>query len=274
MSGSISDNQTSRLIWDFTIEAEDTTDYEMWLGFSSDTESDNDLFHIYVDGDELVRDFMKDKSDYITIDIAPSDGEFPDGVYGAGDQPFTIASNDEYSYYSGAIGDNETSQLIWDFDIDGDSARNCDFSVTFLPSTETGKDVFRIFIDGDEITDTFTFANEEYQFPISGSDFIVNPSPLSGLNLHPDIINIGATNYNDVKSTYSQWGPELDFMAPSDGFFCPGIVTTVSTTYDPEGYISNFGGHFRRMSDRFRSFCHGAFRESRSHQRPDHECTE
>ena len=244
VSGPIGDNQTSRLIWDVTIEAEDTAVYEMCLGFVADTEPNNDLFHIYVDGDELVRDFENDDADEDFIFIYPYKGEFPDGVYGSGDQPFTLTSDDEPGYYylSGAIGDNETSQLIWDFDIDGNGARACDFSVTFLPSTETDKDVFRLFIDGVEITDTFTIGNDEFQFPISGSDFLFNPHPLWGVNLHPGIINIGATNYNDVKTAYSQWGPELHFMAPSNDAFCPGIVTTICTAYDPEGYTSNFGG--------------------------------
>ncbi|MBL9134505.1 MAG: S8 family serine peptidase, partial [Verrucomicrobiales bacterium] len=62
--------------------------------------------------------------------------------------------------------------------------------------------------------------------------------------LHPDAIAIGASTDSDVRAEYSQSGPELDLVAPSDGGW------NMITTLDPSGpvgststdLVTDFGG--------------------------------
>ncbi len=92
---------------------------------------------------------------------------------------------------------------------------------------------------------------DDYTGPLMSSD------PKSGVSgvpypaAYPESIAVGATSNLDCRSHYSQFGPELDVVAPSNaGFLNPGIETTDRTGaagYDPGNYTlaagsSGFGG--------------------------------
>ena len=80
----------------------------------------------------------------------------------------------------------------------------------------------------------------------TGNDGREAPEDISGL---PTVIAVGATNANDVRSSYSNYGPHLDVMAPSNFgaevmAMLPSLVTTDNT--DDAGYAEpgyNFGGY-------------------------------
>lgn len=71
----------------------------------------------------------------------------------------------------------------------------------------------------------------------SGNDGLESPDDISSL---PTVLAIGATNAADARATYSNYGPHLDLMAPSnpgdEGFLLnmPSLVTTDNT--DDAGY--------------------------------------
>lgn len=66
-----------------------------------------------------------------------------------------------------------------------------------------------------------------------------------GFALHPDVIAVAASNSQDKRSSYSNFGPELAFCAPSSGSPGRRIVTTDrrgSQGYASEDYTREFGG--------------------------------
>ena len=66
-----------------------------------------------------------------------------------------------------------------------------------------------------------------------------------GFALHPNVIAVGASNSLDKRSSYSNFGPELAFCAPSSGSPGRGIVTTDrrgARGYSSEDYTHGFGG--------------------------------
>ncbi|MEE9296384.1 MAG: S8 family serine peptidase [Phycisphaerae bacterium] len=65
------------------------------------------------------------------------------------------------------------------------------------------------------------------------------------LSTLPEVIGVGASNANDVLASYSNFGLDIDVLAPSGDDFLPGIVTTDNT--DEAGFVSpgfNDGGQF------------------------------
>jgi predicted outer membrane repeat protein len=56
----------------------------------------------------------------------------------------------------------------------------------------------------------------------------------------PEVISVGATDHNDVRWPYSNYGPQLDLVAPSgcDGEWCGGVFATLWTT-DLTGPVGN-----------------------------------
>ncbi len=87
--------------------------------------------------------------------------------------------------------------------------------------------------DGKGSVVLFAAGNDSLEF---------NDSSLPG---HPDIITIGATNYQDARSYYSNYGNRLDLMAPSNGASNYAIWTTDimgSVGYSTDNYTSDFGG--------------------------------
>ncbi len=66
-----------------------------------------------------------------------------------------------------------------------------------------------------------------------------------GFALHPNVIAVGASNSLDKRSSYSNYGPELDLCAPSSGSPGRRIVTTDrrgTKGYSSEDYTKDFGG--------------------------------
>ena len=106
-------------------------------------------------------------------------------------------------------------------------------------SSESGFDGLRILIDLNN--------NGTYDF-IGGLGSAVPPvaTGVSYPAAYPESIAVGATSNFDCRSHYSQYGPELDLVAPSSGgFFNLGIDTTDrmgSPGYTASSYFSGFGG--------------------------------
>ena len=68
---------------------------------------------------------------------------------------------------------------------------------------------------------------------------------VQGFGLHPDVIAVGASNSQDKRSSYSNYGPELAICAPSSGSPGRRIVTTDrrgTKGYSSGDYTSTFGG--------------------------------
>lgn len=66
-----------------------------------------------------------------------------------------------------------------------------------------------------------------------------------GFALHPNVIAVGASNSLDKRSSYSNFGSELDLCAPSSGSPGRRIVTTDrrgTKGYSSDDYTSGFGG--------------------------------
>ena len=68
---------------------------------------------------------------------------------------------------------------------------------------------------------------------------------VQGFGLHPDVIAVAASNSQDKRSSYSNYGPELAICAPSSGSPGRRIVTTDrrgTKGYSSGDYTSTFGG--------------------------------
>lgn len=66
-----------------------------------------------------------------------------------------------------------------------------------------------------------------------------------GFALHPDVIAVGASNSQDLRAGYSNFGPELACCAPSSGSGGRGVVTTDrrgAAGYESTDYTHSFGG--------------------------------
>jgi len=75
-----------------------------------------------------------------------------------------------------------------------------------------------------------------------GSATLFYPSSLAGSV--PGVIAVGGSTHNDVRTGYSQYGADLDFIAPTSGQGA-GIVTTDRTGsagYSSGDYTGSFGG--------------------------------
>lgn len=243
------DGQTARLVFDFEVPAE--TEFALIeMQFAANTEPDSDFLRLFLDGEEITGTFSGPP---MMVDV------LYDYVMGfdesaltlGGDLPFVIETvpdaflGEVEVLASGLIGANQTSEAA--FEVAVEEAGTLDLSVVFSGETEAGADFFRIFVDGEELTGSYD--DGRFSLPFSGRG-PENPNPMTAYNLHPDVINIGASTEEDVRSSYSQWGPGMGFVAPSDGGAL-GITTTVTLQIDAEGagytllsegYISNFGG--------------------------------
>ncbi len=68
---------------------------------------------------------------------------------------------------------------------------------------------------------------------------------LDGYAKYANVIAVGASNDQDKRSSYSDYGPSLDIVAPSNGGVTTGIWTTDRTGtvgYSSTNYANNFGG--------------------------------
>ena len=210
-------------------------------------------------GDDLIQivtaafDLSSSKS-RITIseDNVETDGDasFETGTFINGGREYPC-------FQSGKISDNQSTRLIWSFSLE--QAQKCALTLGFLASTEKGGDFFHLYADDNEIKEKFEFGNAAFEFPFSGivpDDY--NPAPLDGPCLHPKVFSIGASTDEDIRASYSQWGKELNFVAPSSsgvgdgaGGESKGLYTTDVTGngrgYDPnsdftEAYDTQFKG--------------------------------
>ncbi len=97
--------------------------------------------------------------------------------------------------------------------------------------------------DGKGCVILFAAGNEDS--PVDG---LKNGLPVrSGFAIHPDVIAVAASTSNDVRSHYSNFGPEIWVCAPSSGSGGRGILTTDRTGsvgYEEGDYTINdpFGG--------------------------------
>lgn len=191
--------------------------------------------------------FVSKETEGTLAEILPRDTNFPEGVSSEGDAPFTIVKSDlaegGYVYQSGTIGNNQNSDLIWEVEV----TESATFCVNFRISSEAGKDVFSIYLGEEPLEGGINMGDDVplAEQPYSGEP-PANIMPIVGENTHPNVINIGASNDQDVRSLFSQWGPQLDFLAPSNGGINEIVTTDVSKEglgYDPESaYCSDFGG--------------------------------
>jgi subtilisin family serine protease len=194
-------------------------------------------------------------------DIVTYEPSFPDGVKGSGDQPFEVRESSltewGYAYYSGDISHDQNSVLEWDVTIPKEAL----LFINFKADTEIDRDFFTILINGElfegwALLNQFKYSDDDFEngnfdendifeIPYSGKT-PDNSVPIRGNNLHPNIINIGASTDSDLRSLYSQYGPELHFLAPSNGGI-NGILTT-DVSIDGLGYVPDadyepeFGG--------------------------------
>ena len=92
----------------------------------------------------------------------------------------------------------------------------------------------------------------------NGNESISDPESYDGFAANPDVISVGAVNASGIRSAYSDFGEDLDFVAPSsdisDGFYWDpyvpdstedGIWTTDARAfmgYTQGDYMASFGG--------------------------------
>lgn len=201
-----------------------------------------------------------DADDYVVdvIDVRPLDTTFPAGVSGGGDVPFRAAASTiaetGFVFESAPIGNFQSSELVWQVNVPsgGDWYFAMKYRVSTQASTdpnadEPDGDLLFALVDNAPIEGVAYLGDEEFSEPFSGIT-PDNLAPLQGHNLHPGVINIGASTDGDVRSSYSQWGPRMDFVAPSDGGVV-GILTTdisgLGNGYDPDSNYTEgdpFGG--------------------------------
>ena len=173
-----------------------------------------------------------------TIDTfnAAADGSLPSPYTTSGDANWEVVSDAIHSFggkslKAGSITDSQETTLTVNRTT---VAGNMSFSVWV--SSEYNYDFFEFFVDGILA----------YQSAGDGSSFSTSVSyPAAS----PNAIAVGASDDGwtgvELRSSYSQYGPLLDFLAPSDGGI-NGITTTDYTGnrgYDTTSdYIPDFGG--------------------------------
>jgi subtilisin family serine protease len=135
---------------------------------------------------------------------------------------------------SGALGD---SQSNWLQTVKSLPAGN--FYAAQWVSSEQGFDEVLVEID---VNNDGTL--DWYYGPISGVPYV--NTGVSYPAAYPESIAVGASSNYDCRSYYSQFGPEVSVVAPSNsGWLNLGIETTDRTGsngYDPTNYTSGFGG--------------------------------
>jgi subtilisin family serine protease len=134
------------------------------------------------------------------------------------------------AYMGGQIsGEEEVTAFRWAA-ANGADVISCSWGVV-NPITHSGvKDVTKlggIGREGKGCVVVFAAGNQLGRIPSTSSP------------AYPEVIAVGATDHNDVRYDYSDYGPELDLVAPSgcDGTFvgCSPMVTLWSTDQPGEG---------------------------------------
>jgi len=162
----------------------------------------------------------------------------PAGFSTTGNANWTVVSDGIHargatgnSARAGAIGDSQTTRLL------------------ATRTVGTGNLTFWVWVSSEQ-------AGDEMKFYVNGTlYFSFSPGQYGHVNevgypsSNPNTISIGASNDGgpsglEERSNYSQFGPKLDVLAPSNGGY-QGITTTDRTDadgYDPTNYTSGFGG--------------------------------
>lgn len=134
-------------------------------------------------------------------------------------------ADDRISVKSGAIDNNQVSIIM----------------VSKYSNTPGGYLLYRIWIDAAP-------GNVLKAFIHYGQTWILDAIFLGeGISFpanHSNSIAVGASNDSDLQSPYSQWGEEIDFVAPSSGGSRRITTTDISGRQgeNPTNYMDNFGG--------------------------------
>jgi uncharacterized repeat protein (TIGR01451 family) len=168
----------------------------------------------------------------------------PDGWQTSGDAPWSVVNDvlhsDEsiclnHALKAGAIGDGEQSHL----DVIVEASRLGMTELYIWVSSEDEKDTLDIFIDSNnDGTIDGQFAQ------LSGVPQVRFDIPYP-TNL-PETVAVGASSSWDCRSDYSQFGADLDFLAPSAGSWLTTYITTTDGTGEAgdneTNYLSIFWG--------------------------------
>jgi subtilisin family serine protease len=139
-----------------------------------------------------------------------------------------------YTAHSGVIGDNQSTVLQTTRTFSNPGT----MTYSYWVSSEQNADIFSISVNGTGYASN------------SGVPFIrLGPSyPAS----HPSVISVGASSHWDTRSSYSQYGGKIDFLAPGGSIEGALVVTTDrsgtagdNTNTSPAGdYVSQEGTSF------------------------------
>jgi subtilisin family serine protease len=168
---------------------------------------------------------------------------FPAGWTTGGNSSWSVVTDPRHSdegvcytkaAKSGALGNNQSNWLQAVKTVPAGL-----FYASQWVSSEEGFDELLVEVDvnNDGIVDW-------YYGPISGVPYV--NTGVGYPAAHPESIAVGASSNYDCRSYYSQFGPEISVVAPSNsGWLNLGIDTTDRTGsdgYDPSNYTSGFGG--------------------------------
>ncbi len=168
----------------------------------------------------------------------------PDNWQTSGDIPWSVVDDvlhsDEsicqtHALKAGPIGDGEQSHL--DIIVDHEELGMTWFS--YWRSSECPDDKFEIFLDRWNDGTIDEYLGYDCNVPVVQFD-VHYPANL------PETVAVGASSSWDCRSGYSQFGADLDFLAPSSG---SQLTTRITTTdidgeegYDDTNYTAAFGG--------------------------------
>ena len=143
------------------------------------------------------------------------------------------------SAQSGLILDNEWTELRTPFlTLTGSEI----LSFSCYISSEATFDGLKIWIYDTNDNYVSVFEGPQQSPFISGNANIA--TGISYPASHPAVIAVGASTDSDVRSDYSQTGPELDLLAPSSGGWSDILTTdrTGADGYSDGDYVADFGG--------------------------------
>ncbi len=150
---------------------------------------------------------------------------------------------------SGTISDSTIDDLFEYARVSGADVISCSWGVAtrfFTLSTRMKNAIRRAALEGRNGKGcVILFAAGNENSPVDGVKDGVRVR--SGFARHPEVITISASNSRDVRSTYSNFGPEIWVAAPSSGAGGRRIVTTDRTGaagYQSGAYttVEGFGG--------------------------------
>ncbi|MCP4117496.1 MAG: S8 family serine peptidase [Desulfobacteraceae bacterium] len=150
---------------------------------------------------------------------------------------------------TGMISDGTIDDLFEYARVNGADVISCSWGVAddfFTLSTRMKNAIRRAAVEGRRGKGcVILFAAGNENSPVDG--FKNGVRVRSGFAMHPDVITVSASNSRDVRSHYSNFGPEIWVAAPSSGSGGRRIVTTDRTGaagYQSGAYttVEGFGG--------------------------------